>query len=120
MNYIFAGVRSFCIDDILSHKTAELQRSKPEQPGIVRPWDQARGQEQEQGVGRQGSRRKSAGDSPLDALFNMASNFEAMKAKSGKKLLYGVPKKLFIICTNAHTVEFLKIVQFCIRSFAKS
>lgn len=76
------GVRSFCIDDILSHKTAELQRSKPEQPGIVRPWDQARGQEQEQGVGRQGSRRKSAGDSPLDALFNMASNFEAMKAKS--------------------------------------
>ena len=50
----------------------------------MRPWDQARGQEQEQAVGRPGSRRKSAGDSPLDALFNMASNFEAMKAKSGE------------------------------------
>ena len=102
MNYIFAGVRSFCIDDILSHKTAELQRSKPEQPGIVRPWDQARGQEQEQGVGRQGSRRKSAGDSPLDALFNMASNFEAMKAKSGMKLLYGVPQKNFSLFAMMH------------------
>ena len=35
---------------------------------------------------RPGSRRKSQGDSPLDALFNMASNFEAMKAKSGRNL----------------------------------
>ena len=57
----------------------------------MRPWDQARGQEQEAGVGRTGSRRKSAGDSPLDALFNMASNFEAMKAKSGKdQIMYRV------------------------------
>ena len=40
---VFLGVRSFCIDDILSHKTAALQRSTgPAQgPGIVRPWDQS-------------------------------------------------------------------------------
>ena len=31
------------------------------------------------------SRRKSVGDSPLDALFQMASKtFEGLKAKSGK------------------------------------
>ena len=82
-------MRSFCIDDILSHKTAALQRSQPGGPGgqagIVRPWDQVQEQtrRQEQG-GKVGSRRKSQGDSPLDALFNMASNFEAMKAKSGR------------------------------------
>ena len=36
--------------------------------------------------GRDGtSRRKSVGDSPLDALFQMASKtFEGLKAKSGK------------------------------------
>ena len=87
---VFLGVRSFCIDDILSHKTAALQRSTgPAQgPGIVRPWDQceAGGRAKEAGAGerKSGSRRKSQGDSPLDALFNMASNFEAMKAKSGR------------------------------------
>ena len=87
---VFLGVRSFCIDDILSHKTAALQRSTgPAQgPGIVRPWDQseAGGRAKDQGAGerKSGSRRKSQGDSPLDALFNMASNFEAMKAKSGR------------------------------------
>ena len=70
------GVKSFCIDDILSHKTAALQRS---QPSIVRPWDRLDGRSRESG-----DRRKSLGDSPLDALFNMASNFEALKAKSGK------------------------------------
>ena len=86
---VFLGVRSFCIDDILSHKTAALQRSTgPAQgPGIVRPWDQteAGGRAKEpEGERKSGSRRKSQGDSPLDALFNMASNFEAMKAKSGR------------------------------------
>ena len=87
---VFLGVRSFCIDDILSHKTAALQRSTgPAQgPGIVRPWDQSeaggRAKETEVGERKSGSRRKSQGDSPLDALFNMASNFEAMKAKSGR------------------------------------
>ena len=82
--FYLTGVRSFCIDDILSHKTAALQRSQPQQgQGIVRPWDQV--EAREQGNARAASRRKSQGDSPLDALFNMASNFEAMKAKSGKK-----------------------------------
>ena len=34
------------------------------------------------------SRRKSVGDSPLDALFQMASKtFEGLKAKSGKLLM---------------------------------
>ena len=90
LTVVFLGVRSFCIDDILSHKTAALQRSTgPAQgPGIVRPWDQSeaggRAKEQEAGERKSGSRRKSQGDSPLDALFNMASNFEAMKAKSGR------------------------------------
>merc|ERR1719150_1563966 len=62
------GVKSFCIDDILSHKTAALQRSQPgQQQGIVRPWDQSeydRSQEAAGGGERTGSRRKSAGDSP--------------------------------------------------------
>ena len=76
------GVKSFCIDDILSHKTAALEREGPGGgPGIVRPWDHSEGGGQQQ---RQQQRRKSQGDSPLDALFNMASNFEALKAKSGK------------------------------------
>ena len=35
------------------------------------------------------SRRKSVGDSPLDALFQMASKtFEGLKAKSGKPWLF--------------------------------
>ena len=87
INSYILGVKSFCIDDILSHKTAALQRSQPgQQPGIVRPWDQSEcDRTQEAGGGeRTASRRKSAGDSPLDALFNMASNFEALKAKSGR------------------------------------
>lgn len=87
INSCILGVKSFCIDDILSHKTAALQRSQPgQQPGIVRPWDQSEcDRTQEAGGGeRTASRRKSAGDSPLDALFNMASNFEALKAKSGR------------------------------------
>ena len=87
INTYILGVKSFCIDDILSHKTAALQRSQPGgQPGIVRPWDQSEcDRSQEGGEGeRTASRRKSAGDSPLDALFNMASNFEALKAKSGR------------------------------------
>ena len=79
------GVKSFCIDDILSHKTAALQRGQPAQP-IVRPWDQTdnRDKRVKEESGDRGGRRKSTGDSPLDALFNMASNFEALKAKSGK------------------------------------
>jgi hypothetical protein len=89
------GVRSFCIDDILSHKTAALRRDQAQTvQGIVRPWDRleeggrqtAAGQSEVSaaagGGGRDG-RRKSVGDSPLDALFNMATNFEALKAKSG-------------------------------------
>jgi hypothetical protein len=92
------GVRSFCIDDILSHKTAALRRDQAQTvQGIVRPWDRleegggrqttAAGQSEASaaaagGGGRDG-RRKSVGDSPLDALFNMATNFEALKAKSG-------------------------------------
>ena len=87
LNSCILGVKSFCIDDILSHKTAALQRSQPgQQQGIVRPWDQSEcDRSQETGGGeRTASRRKSAGDSPLDALFNMASNFEALKAKSGR------------------------------------
>ena len=91
INSCILGVKSFCIDDILSHKTAALQRSQPgQQQGIVRPWDQSECDRSQEGGGgggggeRTGSRRKSSGDSPLDALFNMASNFEALKAKSGK------------------------------------
>merc|ERR1719208_313979 len=38
------GVRSFCIDDILSHKTAALQRGgPPSMQGMHRPWDQREG-----------------------------------------------------------------------------
>ena len=48
----------------------------------MRPW--AQDQDQPSDPPTTG-RRKSTGDSPLDALFNMASNFEAMKAKSGRK-----------------------------------
>jgi len=75
------GVKSFCIDDILSHKTAALQRGQPAQ-SIVRPWDQSERKQGKDDQGEKGGRRKSTGDSPLDALFNMASNFEALKAKS--------------------------------------
>jgi len=85
------GVRSFCIDDILSHKTAALRRDQAQTvQGIVRPWDrleqggrQAAAEGTAAGGGGRDGRRKSVGDSPLDALFNMATNFEALKAKSG-------------------------------------
>lgn len=132
------GVQSFSIDDILSHKTAELVRQQkrlheqqqlqqqqfqshnnPFNPvsvpqAIVRPWDigsaaavaaaaaaaaqMAAGKSEKDSHSRSmktstdgGSgmsstdRRKSTGDSPLDALFQMASKtFEGLKAKSGK------------------------------------
>ena len=104
----------FSIDDILSHKTAALkgqkdssghneQQQQQQQP-IVRPWDIHVGS----GGGTSGSPTHSAaaatamaaalhrkqskqtaddsGDSPLDALFQMASKtFEGLKAKTGKK-----------------------------------
>ena len=61
--------------------------------GIVRPWDKAGSDASGEaagaaaaGKGSAGSdRRKSVGDSPLDALFQMASKtFEGLKAKSGR------------------------------------
>ena len=119
------GVQSFSIDDILSHKTAELQRQQLQQreelddnvpQAIVRPWDigtaaaaasaAALAAHQQQmnngaqaghssgdetpgstaGASSGSGRRKSVGDSPLDALFQMASKtFEGLKAKSGKR-----------------------------------
>jgi len=60
------GVRSFGIDDILSHKASET---------IVRPWDRQKEQKLLQ-------QSKGQERSPLDALFTMASNFEALKQKS--------------------------------------
>jgi hypothetical protein len=98
------GVRSFCIDDILSHKTAALRRDQQTVQGIVRPWDRlegrqaaaaaaAAGQGSATAGGRDG-RRKSVGDSPLDALFNMASNFEALKAKSGRSKIFSLCKRI--------------------------
>ena len=139
------GLNSFSIDNILSHRTAELkqqqqlvdqsqrlqqhlqqlQQHQAQQQSIVRPWDigavaaaaalaeksknelafhqqsllqQSRegasstdsnsgGQAESRGAdGGQGDRRKSVGDSPLDALFQMASKtFEGLKAKSGRE-----------------------------------
>ena len=58
------GVRSFGIDDILSHTSAKARVKEAE------------GQRE----GRQGQ-----GRSPLDALFTMTTNFESMKQKSGEK-----------------------------------
>ena len=95
MDDLFSGVRSFCIDDILSYKTAALAKQVgqkvgglPAGGGIVRPWD---------GLGAGGDASTAAelaaaaaergDDSPLDALFNMASNFEAMKTRSGMRTL---------------------------------
>ena len=47
------------------------------QETIVRPWDAIKNKDER--------RKSNNSDSPLDALFNMASNFEALKAKSGKQ-----------------------------------
>ena len=58
------GVRSFGIDDILSHTSAKARIKEAE----------------EQREGRPGQ-----GRSPLDALFTMTTNFESMKQKSGEK-----------------------------------
>ena len=100
----------FSIDDILSHKTAALKEQKEaaSQQSIVRPWDihvghvsasggnggpsaaataamaaaLHRKQQQAKASGNNGD---DQGDSPLDALFQMASKtFEGLKAKSGK------------------------------------
>ena len=46
--------------------------------GMHRPWDQR------DGHASQGVDARTKG-SPLDALFNMISNNDALKAKSGKK-----------------------------------
>ena len=53
----------------------------------MRPWDAIKAATNTAAAAAGDRRRKSVnGDSPLDALFNMASNFEALKAKSGNKL----------------------------------
>ena len=107
-----SGVAGFSIDDILSHKTAALKEQKEaaSQQSIVRPWDihvghvsasggnggpsaaataamaaaLHRKQQQAKASGNNGD---DQGDSPLDALFQMASKtFEGLKAKSGKEL----------------------------------
>ena len=59
------GVKSFCIDDILSHKTAALKRSGGNggQAPIVRPWDRLEGRREDVD-----ERRKSLGDSPLGMM----------------------------------------------------
>jgi len=76
------GVRSFCIDDILSHKTAALQRGGPPSlPGMHRPWDQREGGGGGGGL-QQGEGGRGNKASPLDALFNMISNNDALTAKS--------------------------------------
>ena len=109
-----SGVAGFSIDDILSHKTAALKGQKDsqhqqQQQPIVRPWDIHVGS----GGGTSGSPTHSAaaatamaaalhrkqskqtaddsGDSPLDALFQMASKtFEGLKAKTGKSFFFGI------------------------------
>ena len=48
-----------------------------------RPWDQREGGGGVQGQGGEGGRGTKA--SPLDALFNMISNNDALTAKSGKQ-----------------------------------
>jgi hypothetical protein len=63
------GVRSFGIDDILSHKASE---------SIVRPWN---GQKEGERMTKAASPQER---SPLDALFTMASSFEALKQQSGR------------------------------------
>jgi hypothetical protein len=99
------GVQSFSIDEILSHKAASLAaKASQDQPqAIVRPWDissaaaaaAVSGGTVDRGFDRGSTnstnggtshRRKSVEDSPLDALFQMASKtFEGLKAKSGQK-----------------------------------
>ena len=66
------GVRSFGIDDILSHKASET---------IVRPWDRQKEENLLAGVAAKAAKQER---SPLDALFTMASSFEALKQQSGK------------------------------------
>ena len=66
------GVRSFGIDDILSHKASE---------SIVRPWDR---QKEAKRLTNASSRVER---SPLDALLTMASSFEALKQQSGMSLI---------------------------------
>ena len=51
--------------------------------GMPRPWDQREGGGGVQGQGGEGGRGTKA--SPLDALFNMISNNDALTAKSGKQ-----------------------------------
>jgi hypothetical protein len=87
------GLQSFSIDDILSHRTAEMQRQKQQLEAdavsaIVRPWDIASKTTSASVVsaGAEKRRASAAGDSPLDALFQMASKtFEGLKAKSGRR-----------------------------------
>ena len=100
------GVAGFSIDDILSHKTAQLKEQQEQQreqqivhvpQAIVRPWDigvaggnptaaavlaAQQHQLKQQQLKQQ---QQKNGDSPLDALFQMASKtFEGLKAKSGR------------------------------------
>jgi hypothetical protein len=97
------GVQSFSIDEILSHKAASLAAKASQEQGqglpqaIVRPWDISSAAAAAAAVSSSGKnaysvsqvatgRRKSMEDSPLDALFQMASKtFEGLKNKSGKK-----------------------------------
>ena len=98
------GVQSFSIDEILSHKAASLAAKEHQEnqagghhQAIVRPWDISSAAAAAAAAGGKGpdrsglnssnsSRRKSSmEDSPLDALFQMASKtFEGLKAKSGQ------------------------------------
>ena len=100
------GVQSFSIDEILSHKAASLAAKANQEQGnnhhgvpqaIVRPWDISSAAAAAAAVSSSAKnaysvsqvatgRRKSMEDSPLDALFQMASKtFEGLKNKSGKK-----------------------------------
>ena len=99
------GVAGFSIDDILSHKTAALKEkqaeSQQQQQPIVRPWDIHVGTASGGNGGtppsaaatamaaalhrKQVKNADDSGDSPLDALFQMASKtFEGLKAKTGQ------------------------------------
>jgi len=97
-------IAGFSIDDILSHKTAALKEKEAANLSIVRPWDISaasatssahsgnggHGGNNERHHGQSANRSKSKNnqpqsDSPLDALFQMASKtFEGLKAKSGR------------------------------------
>ena len=67
-------------------------------PGMHRPWDQREGGggggALQQGEGGRGNKA-----SPLDALFNMISNNDALTAKSGKLIYDKVTWPIFI-CFN--------------------